>query len=55
MGLGVTMPAPHGGISVVLLSNKSLLFLACIVLGTVVTAAIEHVIKLDYDERVGNV
>ncbi|QLC34956.1 PTS fructose transporter subunit IIC (plasmid) [Halarchaeum sp. CBA1220] len=55
MGLGVTMPAPHGGIFVAILSNKPGTFLLCILLGTVVTAAIEHVIKPDYDERVGNV
>ena len=50
--LGVTMPAPHGGIFVVILSSSALLFLACIALGTVVTATIATLIKPDYHERV---
>ncbi|GAA0306490.1 PTS fructose transporter subunit IIC [Halarchaeum salinum] len=55
MGLGVTMPAPHGGIFVIPLSNKPFLFLGCLVVGAVVTAVIEYVITPGYDERVGNV
>ncbi|PGF16975.1 sugar phosphotransferase [Natrinema sp. CBA1119] len=49
---GVTMPAPHGGIFVVILSNSALLFLACIALGTIVTATVATLIKPDYHERV---
>ena len=45
--LGVTMPAPHGGIFVFVLSNSPLLFLACIALGTLVTAAVVTAIKPD--------
>ncbi|MFC4438885.1 MULTISPECIES: PTS fructose transporter subunit IIC [Natrialbaceae] len=50
--LGVTMPAPHGGIFVVLLSNSMLLFLGCLFLGTVVTATVVTLLKPDYHERV---
>ncbi|WP_247002182.1 PTS fructose transporter subunit IIC [Halosolutus gelatinilyticus] len=50
--LGVTMPAPHGGIFVALLSNSFLLFVACLALGTLVTAAVVTLLKPDYDERV---
>ncbi|UPW01197.1 PTS fructose transporter subunit IIC [Halorussus gelatinilyticus] len=39
MGLGVTMPAPHGGILVVPLANDPLAFLGCIALGAATTAA----------------
>ncbi|WP_339102790.1 PTS fructose transporter subunit IIC [Haloterrigena salinisoli] len=49
---GVTMPAPHGGLFVVILSNSALLFLACIALGTIVTATVATLIKPDYHERV---
>jgi PTS system fructose-specific IIC component len=52
MALNVTMPAPHGGIFVVLLSNKPLMFLAAIVIGSLVTAVIATVIKPDYEDRV---
>nr|WP_303647514.1 PTS fructose transporter subunit IIC [Haloarchaeobius sp. HME9146] len=51
MALGVTMPAPHGGIFVFLLSNSPLLFLACVVLGSLTTAAVATLIKPDYEER----
>ncbi|GAD51636.1 PTS system, fructose-specific IIB component / PTS system, fructose-specific IIC component [Halarchaeum acidiphilum MH1-52-1] len=54
MGLGVTMPAPHGGIFVIPLSNKPFVFLGCIVLGALVTGIIEYVITPAYDERVGS-
>ncbi|SFR41521.1 PTS fructose transporter subunit IIC [Halogeometricum limi] len=53
MALNVTMPAPHGGIFVVPLSNKPLMFLAAIVIGSLVTAVIATVTKPDFDERVG--
>ncbi len=51
MWLGVTMPAPHGGILVVFLANSWLLFLACLALGTAVTAAIVTVVKPEYEEN----
>jgi PTS system fructose-specific IIC component len=38
MGLGVTMPAPHGGLLVVPLSNHPVTFLGCVALGAAVTA-----------------
>jgi len=50
MGLGVTMPAPHGGIFVVILSNSILGFLACIALGTAVTAVMVTLLKPDHTE-----
>jgi PTS system fructose-specific IIC component len=50
MALGVTMPAPHGGIFVVPLSNSPFAFLGCIVLGALVTAAIVTVVKPDQGE-----
>lgn len=49
LGLGVTMPAPHGGIFVVLLSNDVPLFLGCLALGTVVTAAVVTALKPDHE------
>jgi PTS system fructose-specific IIC component len=52
MGLGVTMPAPHGGIFVVILSNTILGFLGCIALGTLVTAGVVTLLKPDYGETV---
>ena len=52
MAMNVTMPAPHGGIFVVLLSNKPFMFLACIVLGSFVTAAVALVLKPDFEDRV---
>ncbi|MBV0925841.1 PTS fructose transporter subunit IIC [Halomicroarcula limicola] len=52
MALGVTMPAPHGGVFVVLLSNKPLLFLASLLVGTLVTAAVATLIKPDFEERI---
>jgi PTS system fructose-specific IIC component len=39
MALGVTMPAPHGGLLVVPLANDPLAFLGCIALGAATTAA----------------
>jgi PTS system fructose-specific IIC component len=53
MALNVTMPAPHGGIFVVPLSNKPLVFLGAIVIGSLVTAAIATVWKPDFEDRVG--
>jgi PTS system fructose-specific IIC component len=49
MVLGVTMPAPHGGIFVVPLSNKPFLFLGAIALGTLVAAALATVLKPDFE------
>jgi PTS system fructose-specific IIC component len=45
MGLGVTMPAPHGGLFVLLLSNKPLVFFGCLGAGTGLTAAAATVLK----------
>lgn len=50
--LGVTMPAPHGGVFVMFLSNSFLLFLGCLALGTTITATTATLIKPDYHERV---
>ena len=52
MALNVTMPAPHGGIFVIPLSNKPFIFLGCIVLGSFVTAAVALVLKPDFEDRV---
>ncbi|EMA26346.1 PTS fructose transporter subunit IIC [Haloarcula argentinensis] len=52
MALGVTMPAPHGGIFVVLLSNRPLAFLGSILLGSLVTAVVATVIKPDFEDRI---
>ncbi len=54
MALGVTMPAPHGGIFVVFLSSSALLFLGCIALGTVITATIATLIKPDFEDRIAD-
>lgn len=43
MGLGVSMPAPHGGLLVVPLANDPALFLACLAAGTGITAAVAAV------------
>ncbi|MFC7238006.1 fructose-specific PTS transporter subunit EIIC [Saliphagus sp. GCM10025317] len=47
--LGVAMPAPHGGVLVVLLANRWLQFLACLAVGTVVTAVVVTALKPDYE------
>jgi PTS system fructose-specific IIC component len=52
MALGVTMPAPHGGIFVIPLSNQPFAFLGSILLGSLVTAVIATVIKPDFEDRV---
>ena len=52
MALGVTMPAPHGGIFVIPLSNQPLAFLGSILLGSLVTAVVATVIKPDFEDRV---
>ncbi|WP_436344142.1 PTS fructose transporter subunit IIC [Natronorubrum sp. FCH18a] len=52
---GVTMPAPHGGIFVFLLSSNALLFLGCIALGTLVTGAVATAIKPDFEKTVADV
>ena len=54
MALGVTMPAPHGGIFVVPLSNQPFAFLGCIALGTLVTAALATALKPDFDVTVAD-
>lgn len=54
MVLGVSMPAPHGGIFVVLLSNRPLAFLGCLVLGTLVTAVLATAIKPDFEVTVAD-
>jgi PTS system fructose-specific IIC component len=54
MALSVTMPAPHGGIFVFLLSGSPSLFLGCIALGTVVTAVCAHFLKDDFEKTVGS-
>jgi len=46
------MPAPHGGIFVIPLSNKPFMFLGCIVLGSFVTAAVALLLKPDFEDRV---
>jgi len=50
MGLGVTMPAPHGGIFVVILASNILGFLGSIALGAVVTAVLVTLLKSDHVE-----
>lgn len=54
LALGVTMPAPHGGIFVVFLSSSVLLFVGCILLGTIVTATIATLLKDDFEKTVGS-
>lgn len=46
------MPAPHGGIFVVPLSNQPLAFVGCILLGSLVTAAIATAIKPNFDAKI---
>lgn len=55
MGLGISMPAPHGGLFVVPLSNHPLAFLGCLGLGTVVTAVFATVIKPDFEVTVADI
>jgi len=50
MAMGVTMPAPHGGIFVVPLSNNPLGFLGALALGSVVTAGMVTLLKSDAEE-----
>ncbi|WP_254273538.1 PTS fructose transporter subunit IIC [Haloarcula marina] len=52
MAMNVTMPAPHGGVFVILLSNKPLVFVGCILLGSLVTATVATVIKPDFEDRI---
>ncbi|KAB1196282.1 MULTISPECIES: fructose PTS transporter subunit IIC [Haloferax] len=54
MALGVTMPAPHGGIFVVPLSNQPFAFIGCILLGSLVTAAIATGIKPEFEVTAGS-
>ncbi len=50
MGLGVSMPAPHGGVFVIILSNSILGFIGCILLGSAVTAVMVTLLKPDHTE-----
>ncbi|MDS0261279.1 PTS fructose transporter subunit IIC [Haloarcula sp. S1CR25-12] len=52
MAMNITMPAPHGGVFVIPLSNKPFMFLGCIVLGSFVTAAVALLLKPDFEDRV---
>jgi PTS system fructose-specific IIC component len=54
MALGVTMPAPHGGIFVVVLSNQPFMFLGSLLLGTLVTAAAATAVKPDFEVTVAD-
>lgn len=49
MALGVTMPAPHGGIFVIPLSNSPLGFLGALVIGSAVTAGMVTLLKSDVE------
>lgn len=51
MSLGVGIPAPHGGIFLFWLSNQPLLFLACLALGTIVTAVGITLLKPDFEDQ----
>jgi PTS system fructose-specific IIC component len=55
MALGVSMPAPHGGLFVIPLSNQPFAFLGCLLLGTVVTAVLATVIKPDFEVTVADI
>lgn len=50
MAMGITMPAPHGGIFVVPLANSPLGFLGVYALGALVTAAMVTLLKPDVRE-----
>jgi len=50
MAMEVSMPAPHGGIFVVPLSNSPLGFLGALALGSVVTAGMVTLLKPDVEE-----
>ncbi|UPM44674.1 PTS fructose transporter subunit IIC [Halocatena salina] len=52
---GVTMPAPHGGIFVFLLSNNAFVFLGCIAFGTIITAVVATAIKPDFEKTVADI
>ena len=54
MAMGVTLPAPHGGIFVLPLSNKPFVCLGCILLGTVITATVATLLKDDFEVTVGS-
>ncbi|MDG4655345.1 fructose-specific PTS transporter subunit EIIC [Ectobacillus antri] len=45
MAAGITLPAPHGGLFVVPLVNKPLLYIAAILIGSIVTAVVLGVWK----------
>jgi len=50
MGLGVGMPAPHGGIFVIFVAENVIGFLGSIALGTLVTAGAVALLKPDHEE-----
>ncbi|GAB3695607.1 PTS fructose transporter subunit IIC [Halorubrum pallidum] len=54
MGLGVGMPAPHGGIFVIFVAGNIVGFLACIALGTLVTAGVVAILKPDHEDDVAD-
>ncbi|MFC5971572.1 PTS fructose transporter subunit IIC [Halomarina salina] len=54
MYLSVSMPAPHGGIFVVPLSNQPFAFLGCLLLGALVTAVVATAVKPDFDVTVAD-
>jgi len=54
MALNVAMPAPHGGIFVLLLADNILGFIAAIVVGTLVAAGAVILIKPDHEDAVAD-
>ncbi|SNZ12504.1 PTS system, fructose-specific IIC component [Natronoarchaeum philippinense] len=54
MGLGVGMPAPHGGIFVIFVAENVIGFLASIALGTLLTAGIVALLKPDHEDAVAD-
>ena len=51
MALNVGVRAPHGGIFVIPLANRPLIFLTAIIIGSLVTAVIATVWKDDFEEQ----
>jgi len=54
MGLGVGMPAPHGGIFVIFVAENVIGFLGSIALGTLVTAGAVALLKPDHEDAVAD-
>lgn len=50
MGLGVGMPAPHGGIFVIIVAENIVGFIGSIALGTLVTAGLVALLKPDHED-----